>query len=174
MDTTARTAGKGRKCRGRTWRTRLTLALSCRIRPHRAQDALGEGGHHLLCHPRHSAHAALPLQHRRHHGPFLQVPLLEGLLLHVHQEAEEASQPEGQERAGHRPLFQVGFGARALPGTSPTFPFSSRCSGSRSLGRSRQQSFKHPGTRTSTRSADSALGLSESMIRSSYSDTECR
>ncbi|EEB18326.1 conserved hypothetical protein [Pediculus humanus corporis] len=47
-----------------------------------------------------------------------------------------------------------------------------RSSGGRYSGRYR--SYKHPGMRTSTRSADSALGLSETITRSSYSDTECR
>ncbi|GLH04684.1 Protein of unknown function, partial [Gryllus bimaculatus] len=46
------------------------------------------------------------------------------------------------------------------------------CSG-RFSGKSRNQSFRRSG-RTSQRSADSALALSESMTRSSYSDTECR
>nr|XP_018899708.1 PREDICTED: uncharacterized protein LOC109032174 isoform X2 [Bemisia tabaci] len=40
-------------------------------------------------------------------------------------------------------------------------------------GRSRTASFRRSG-RTSHRSADSALGMSESFTRSSYSDTECR
>ncbi|XP_067015281.2 uncharacterized protein galene [Anabrus simplex] len=46
-------------------------------------------------------------------------------------------------------------------------------SGGRYSGRSRTASFRRS-ARTSQRSADSALGLSESMTRSSYSDTECR
>ncbi|XP_065207885.1 uncharacterized protein galene [Planococcus citri] len=48
-----------------------------------------------------------------------------------------------------------------------------RSHGNRFSGRSRTTSFRHSG-RNSQKSADSAIGMSETYTRSSHSDTECR
>jgi hypothetical protein len=50
---------------------------------------MGKSSDHLLRHPGDSPDAAVPVQHRRRHGPVLPFPVLASLLLRVHQEAEE-------------------------------------------------------------------------------------
>lgn len=66
--------------------------LSFRLRSHRTQDSLGQGGDHLLRHPWSASDDAVPCQHRRRDGSLLQVSILEGLLLRLHQEAKETTE----------------------------------------------------------------------------------
>ncbi|KAF0291580.1 hypothetical protein FJT64_010330 [Amphibalanus amphitrite] len=69
----------------------------CRmIWPHCAQNGLGQGGDHAVRHPGHPADVPLSLQHQRGHGALIQGRLLEVLLLHLHQEAEEAAPAQGK------------------------------------------------------------------------------
>lgn len=49
------------------------LSFCCRIRSHRAEDEERKSGDYLLRHPRHPAHAALPVEHRRRDGVEFQV-----------------------------------------------------------------------------------------------------
>ena len=157
------------------WLSFYYFAWLCRLWAHRAEDAVGEGGHHLLRHPGDPPDAALPLQHRRHHGAELPFPVLESVLLRLHQEAEERLQQERQEHQEHSQAVGVSSTHSCLYRISYaecTYSTGSiPCSRGRYSGRSRTSSFRRSG-RTSQRSADSALGLSE--CRSSYSDTDCR
>ncbi|PSN35996.1 hypothetical protein C0J52_20005 [Blattella germanica] len=80
---------------------------------------MGESGDHLLRDPRHPPDAAVPLQHWRHHGPELPVPVLASLLLRLHQEAQEGHVPQ---RAQHQEQHTPPRGRRRRRVTSDFLP----------------------------------------------------
>lgn len=51
------------------------FVLTCRLRAHSPEDPDRQGGDDILRHPRHPAHAAVPLQHRGRHGFVFQVKI---------------------------------------------------------------------------------------------------
>lgn len=50
---------------------------------------MGQGRDHILRNPWNPPDAPVPFEHWRHYGYVLQVPLLESLLLRLHEEAQE-------------------------------------------------------------------------------------
>ena len=72
----------------------------CRLRSYRSQDTMGKSSDDLLRNPWDSPDAAVPIEHRRRHGPVLPVPVLASLLLRLHQEAEERAVEAWKEYEG--------------------------------------------------------------------------
>lgn len=69
--------------------------MSCfRLRSYCSENPKRKNSHHILRDRRYTADAPVPVQYRRHNGAFLQVPLLESVLLHVHQAAETSTVPK--------------------------------------------------------------------------------
>jgi hypothetical protein len=60
---------------------------------------VGESGNDILRHPGDSPDAAVSVEYRRHHGSVVPLPVLEGVLLRVHQEAEEGAVQAGTQYA---------------------------------------------------------------------------
>ena len=67
-----------------------------RIRAHCSQDSGGEDRDDILRHRGYPHHRHLLVQHRRRHGPRLQVLLLEDLLLRLRQEDQEEAEEDDQ------------------------------------------------------------------------------
>ncbi|KAJ8953703.1 hypothetical protein NQ314_007312 [Rhamnusium bicolor] len=55
---------------------------------------MGESCNNILRHPGNTVDAALSIEHRRYNGHLIQISLLEGVLLRVHEKTEEEQEDE--------------------------------------------------------------------------------
>ncbi|KAK1130937.1 hypothetical protein K0M31_017242 [Melipona bicolor] len=162
-----------------------------RVRSHRAEDQERESGHHILRYRWDPPDATVPFQHRRYYGFEFQIFILESLLLHMHETTKEKTTKE--------PFCQIVFHETTrrdeknslLITHSRTAPLLGPTLGTTDPDNNifkkhvRQNIFlirRYGGSkgglrrsiRVSQRSADSALGLSETLTRSSYFDVDNR
>jgi len=69
----------------------IRIIFCFRLRTHRTKNTEWKNSDYILCDRRYTFDAVMPVKYRRYNGSFLQVPLLESVLLYVHQAAEEST-----------------------------------------------------------------------------------
>lgn len=157
--------------------TTIVNIIIFRVWTHCAQNAARKNRHNFLRGRWYSSDAAMPVQYRRCNGPFIQVYILEDLLLQVHAASQAASNATSQSSQFSQRYTISWVSKTQFEGVHGRIKWIylsvDLCRGNRIPGRSRTTSFRHS-NRNSQKSADSALGMSEGYTRSSYSDTECR